>query len=189
MRLQPTTYNLQPQKGFTLIEAVVATSVFAFVISSILGVYVATLQLDRKTRAQRAVAQNGRFIMEFLAKEVRNGTISYASFPGSAVAGTGDLYLENQSSLVEHLSLSGTNLVLNKNASNTNMNSNSVKVTKLAFYVSPSHDPFTSAKTYNEQPHVTVVLELTSNYSANAIDIVKLNLQDTFGIRYYPSRQ
>src|SRR4051812_46096945 len=64
--------------GFTLIEAVVATSVFAFLVSSIVGVYISAIQIDRKTRAQRAVVQNARYITEFMAKEVRNGKIDYS---------------------------------------------------------------------------------------------------------------
>ena len=51
------------EKGFTLIEAIVATALFAFVVSSIAGVYLSTFQLDRRTRAQRAVSQNARYIM------------------------------------------------------------------------------------------------------------------------------
>jgi type II secretory pathway pseudopilin PulG len=175
-------------KGFTLIEAVVATSVFAFVVTSILGVYISTIQLDRKTRAQRAVAQNARFITEFLAKEVRNGSINYASYPGGTVAGTGDLYLQNQANEIEHLFLNGTNLVLNKNGANTNMNSSAVKVTNLKYYIQPIGDPYTADKTYNEQPRVTFVLELTSNYGTQANDIVKINLQNTVAVRNYPSR-
>ena len=74
------THHASRSRGFTLIEAIVATSVFAFIVSSILGVYIATFQLDRKSRAHRAVAQNARFISEFIGKEVRNGTIDYSSY-------------------------------------------------------------------------------------------------------------
>jgi prepilin-type N-terminal cleavage/methylation domain-containing protein len=189
MKLQPKTYNLQPQRGFTLIESVVATGIFAFVIVATMGVYLSTIQLDRKSRAQRAVAQNGRFIMEYLAKEVRNGSINYASYPGGLASGTNDLYLENQSNVIEHLFLNGTNMVLNKDGSDTNLNSSSVQVTKLKFYIQPIGDPLTTAKNYNEQPRVTIVLELSSNSGTAAKEIVKLNLQGTFTGRVYPSRQ
>src|SRR5687767_8301258 len=91
------------RRGFTLIEAVVATAAFAFVVSSIIGVYLSVLQLDRKTRAIATVSQNARFIMEFLAKEVRNGNINYASYGGGVVTGTNDLYILNQASELEHI--------------------------------------------------------------------------------------
>ncbi|OGE87572.1 MAG: hypothetical protein A3J07_05030 [Candidatus Doudnabacteria bacterium RIFCSPLOWO2_02_FULL_49_13] len=180
---------MKSQKGFTLIESVVATAVFAFVVSSILGVYVATTQLDRKSRASRAVTQNARFILEYLAKEVRNGNIDYASYPGGNAAGTADLYVEDQANLIEHFYLSGTNLILDKNGAVTNLNSAAVEVTKLQFLVAPVGDPYTIAKTHNEQPHVTVVLELTSNYGQQEASTIKLNLQGTFTTRGYLSRQ
>ena len=97
MKLSTNNYQLTTnQNGFTLIEAVVATSVFAFLVTSILGVYMATVQLDSETRAQRAVAQNARFIMEFLAKEIRNGTIDYASYSGNQAGTDTQVYIKNQ---------------------------------------------------------------------------------------------
>src|SRR5690348_2135634 len=99
--------RLRKHKGFTLIEAVVATAVFAFIASSIIGVYIATLQLNRKSRAERNVANNANYIMSFLAKEIRNGTITYASYPSGVVPQNPDLYLENQADEAEHIFLSG----------------------------------------------------------------------------------
>ena len=176
------------QSGFTLIEAVVATALFAFVVSSILGVYVSTIQLDRKTRAQRSVAQNARFITDFFAKEVRNGVIDYS---GSTCTNSATTFcLINQGSLSEKFTWNGADtLVLNKNGSTTNLNTSSAKVTKLTFWVAPAGNPYTSAKTYNEQPHVTIILELTSNYGNKPTDVAKLNLEESFATRNYPSRK
>jgi len=175
------------QKGFTLIEAVVATAVFAFVVSSIIGVYMSTIQLDRKTRSQRAVAQNARFIMEYLAKEVRNGSIYYSYYPGGVANST--LALTNQANQAEYFYLSGTDLKIEKGGATTNLNSDSVRVTKLLFRVSPAQDPYTTAKTFNEQPKVTVIMELTSDYGGAGIETSVLNLQSTFATRNYPSRE
>ena len=177
-----------PLTGFTLVEALVATAVFAFVISSIIGVYLSVLQLDRKARAQSTVSQNARFIMEFLAKEVRNGKIDYAAYPSGLATTTSDIYVLNQAGEAEYINLVGTNLVLTKNSASSNINSNSVKVTKAEFFVQPAGDPFNPAKTYNTQPHVTVVLELTSNYGSRTGDISVMNLQSTFATRSYPAR-
>ena len=176
--------------GFTLMEAVVATALFAFVVSSVIGVYLSVIQLDRKARSQRIVAQNARFIMDFLAKEVRNGSINYnCSQWNGIVVGTSNLCVQNQANELERFYLSGTNLKLEKNNSSTNMNSSKVLVSDLKFYVSPAEDPYTPAKTYNVHPHVTVVLELTSNYGTAPTAVAKIRIQDTFTPRYYPSRQ
>jgi Tfp pilus assembly protein PilW len=188
MRLQTTNYKLRTNKGFTLIEAVVATSVFAFVVTSVLGVYLATLQIDSKTRAQRAVTQNARFIMEFIAKEVRNGEINYSAYPGGSASSTNQLFIRNQLNEAERIFISGNNLVLTKPSGTTNLNSSGVRVTNARFYVSPNVNPLTAAKSANQQPSVTVILQLTSNFGDGAADIATIDLQSTFSIRSYPSR-
>lgn len=187
MKPPTTTYRLQTQKGFTLIEAVVATGVFAFVITSVLGVYLAVMQLDAKSRANRVVHQNARFIMEFLGKEVRNGRIFYAAYPGGVVNST--LALQNQAEESEYFYLQGTDLQFEKAGAVTNLNSNQVKVTRLTFYIAPSQNPFDFSKTVNEQPRVTVVLSLQSNIDNKTTNQATIDLQSTFAIREYPSRE
>lgn len=191
MKLSTNNYQLSTrQEGFTLFEAIVATAVFAFVISSILGVYVATIQLDTKTRSQRAVAQNGRFIVEYLAKAIRNGTIDYASYSGGTASSQTELYIKNQSNESERIFVSGSNLMLTKIEGTTALNSSSVLVSNARFYVIPETDPLTAQRPppQNQQPTVTVILELTSNYGKRPNDLVKMNMQTTFTIRAYPSR-
>lgn len=176
--------------GFTLIEAVVAASLFAFVVVSLLGVYMSNLRLDTRSRAQRAVSDNARFIMEFLAKEVRNGHIDYtAAACGGTVTSATDLCLVNQDNESEHIYAAGTDLVIAKGGAPSNLNSSNVRITKLAFRVAPTGDPLTpSSKSanLNEQPHVTVILEITA---VSSRDAVKLNVESTFSENYYPSRQ
>lgn len=179
------------QKGFTLIEAIVSTTVFAFLVSSVLGVYIATTRLDARTRAQRAVTQNARYILEYMAKEVRNGTISYTSYPSNTTVGRTDLYVTNQEGFLERIYYDGTqNIVLDKSGvGTTNLNSTGVRVTRAEFLVSPTVDPLTPAKLSNLQPTVTVILNISANYGGRPEDIVNLPLQTTFTARNYPSRE
>ena len=170
-------------------ESVVASSVFALVVVSVLGVYMMTLRLDSRTRAERAVQDNARFIMEYAAKLVRNGTIDYTSYPGGSAGGvSADLWVINQANELEHIYYQDTDLKLQKSAT-TNLNSGQVKVTKALFLVSPSLNSLTSAKLSNQQPNLTLVLEITSNYGEKPGDVVKLNLQSTLSSREYPSRE
>ncbi len=69
--------NLKRQKGFTLMEIVVATTIFAVVVSSLLALFNYTLKINRKSEALRQAAQGMRNFVEFLVKEVRNGQIDY----------------------------------------------------------------------------------------------------------------
>lgn len=127
--------------------------------------------------------------MEYLAKLVRNGSIDYASYPGQNANNTStDLWVVNQANELEHIFLNGDNLSLTKSSS-TLLNSSGVRVTKLLFLASPSVNPLTSDKLANQQPSLTVVLELTSNFGEKLGDVSKLNIQSTFSSREYPSRE
>lgn len=76
-------YNLQ--FGFTLMEVIVATSIFAVVITLMLTLFNLTLRIQRKTEALRQVAQTVRNVSEFLVKEIRNGQIDYNIQDGQVV--------------------------------------------------------------------------------------------------------
>ncbi len=189
------------QKGFTLIEAVVATGVFAFVVSSVIGIYLSVVQIDTRTRAERSVQQNARFIMDFLGKEIRNGRIDYDAYGGTisylSDGYTTTLYLVNQLDEREAITCVGNNLVLTKTAGTTNLNSTNtsgtagVVVNNCRFFISPATNPFEllASNPPNIQPSVTVVLGLSSNYSAKAIDIATINLESTYTVRDYPTRE
>jgi prepilin-type N-terminal cleavage/methylation domain-containing protein len=69
--------NHKYQKGFTLMEIVVATTIFAIVVTSLLSLFNYTLKINRKSEALRQAAQGMRNFVEFLVKEVRNGQIDY----------------------------------------------------------------------------------------------------------------
>ena len=70
--------NLQTEAGFTLMEIVVATTIFAIVVSALMGLFDYTLKINRKAEALRQATQGMRNFVEFVAKEVRNGRIDYS---------------------------------------------------------------------------------------------------------------
>jgi prepilin-type N-terminal cleavage/methylation domain-containing protein len=190
-------FQVSQQKGFTLMEAIVSVAIFAFVMVSAMAVYLTALQIDSKTRAERAVQQNVRFITEFLGKEIRNGSIDYPAYGGTITYNssgyTNVVHMVNQ--LNEHESVTcdptNSNLILSKAAGATNLNSARVRVTRCAFYVAPATDPFkpVSDSPPNEQPFVTVVLQLEADYGGGQGDGAVMNLQTTFAVRDYSARE
>lgn len=189
--LRFSCYMLRDKNGFTLMEAIVATAVFAFVVSSVLGVYLSVIQLDAKTRSQRAVTQNARFVTEYIAKEIRNSTIDYAAYAGGTAANTDtEIFFMNQANEATHIYLNGENLVLQKPQGTTNLNADNVRITKFKILVSPTTDPFTTVQPppVNLQPSATLILELVSTFGRKPTDSAKLNIQSTFTSRDYPSR-
>jgi hypothetical protein len=189
-------FKYNRQKGFTIIEAVVASGVFAFVVASALGIYMAVMQLDGKTRSERAVHQNTRFIMDYFAKEIRNGSIDY-----TATNDSDTLTLVNQLGQQEIFnyntagcnggagSVSACSVQLTKTGiGTTSLNSADVRVTRLRFYLNPNVDPFDLANDVHVQPHVTVVMRIESVNLKNT-ERGYIDVQSTFTVRDYPSRR
>jgi prepilin-type N-terminal cleavage/methylation domain-containing protein len=83
-RLQATSYKLQAQQGFTLMEIVVSTTIFAVVLTMTLAIFNYALKINRRTEALRQTTQGMRNFTEFLVKEIRNGKIEYSATPVSA---------------------------------------------------------------------------------------------------------
>lgn len=67
-------------KGFTLIEVLIASSIFAMV--SIIGatIFMNISQSERKTSLTNAIYEDARVVMEMLAREIRAGTIDYEEY-------------------------------------------------------------------------------------------------------------
>ena len=77
------------QQGFTLMEIMVATVIFAIIFSSLLSLFNYVLKINRQTEALRQSAQGARDFVEFLVKEVRNGQIDYYVSNGQYTAKIG----------------------------------------------------------------------------------------------------
>lgn len=67
------------QKGFTLMEAVVAAALFGSLMVIIIGVYLFAFRINTRTDLVRSADENARFILEFMSKEIKNGKIIYTA--------------------------------------------------------------------------------------------------------------
>lgn len=191
-------------KGFTIIEAVVATSVFAMAITAIAGSFLAVVRADQKSRAVRLVTENGRFITEFLTREVRNGSIDYPAYGGIAgsdnpVGQTSELNLINSQGEFERIFASNSSctagavaetagvLCLTKiGVATTDLTSAGLTISNLHFYVYPRTDPFTAGGP-DRQPRVTFTFRLATTASAGLGETVSADLQSTVSSREYPA--
>ncbi len=186
----------QNQKGFTLIEAIVATALFAVTVSSIMGVYLSTLKINRRTDVIRSASENARYITGFLTKEIRNGQIDYygpwnSPCSGIISAPANSLSLVNTDN--EHLcfylgdasglsSSNGTNLWLIKNnLLAVKVNSSNVTINNLVFYVSPTYNPYSTGS--NAQPRVTIMGNVTA--TSGSQDTITIPIQATVSIPIY----
>jgi len=145
------------QKGFTLIESIVATALFVIVVTAIMSVYNSVLDLNRRTDAIRAASQDARYYSEFLSKELRNmqgfdysgkfvtnnDCPSVTSQGAPDEGGTTSLAIININGDYECFAGNGPYLVLYKYSqgqflSGQSLNSKNVGVTNVKFYVSPA---------------------------------------------------
>lgn len=196
--MRKKTYNLQlttygSSRGFTLIEAVVATSVFAIAITSMVGVYVAIQRLNQASAALQALQQNARFITEDITKIVRNGQVDYARYVSTygisgvpqPLASPSRLFLIDQDGVSIEISQSGDDLRIEKTGIGaTNYSGREVKVLDFKAYVWPALNPFAVGATVREQPTVTIYLNLESNI--NPRDKTRFPMQITVATRRYP---
>lgn len=69
-------YKFPNKKGFTLIELIVAVALFVIVISIVISLFTTGLMGYRKVMAIQNVQENGLFLLEFIAKEIRMSTVN-----------------------------------------------------------------------------------------------------------------
>ena len=67
---------MKRNRGYTLIELLVALSIFVIVVIVVLGLFSMAIKGQRKIIAQQNVQENARFLLEFMAKEIRMSTIN-----------------------------------------------------------------------------------------------------------------
>ena len=68
------------QKGFTLVEAIIALTIFMIVIAISAGLFTDSFASKRRTEASRTLYEETRIALERIVKEVRRGTIDYEEY-------------------------------------------------------------------------------------------------------------
>lgn len=167
--------------GFTLIEMVVSVSVFALALGGIMGSYLAILSLNEKARSQRVVEQNARFIMDYLTREIRNGSLDFsqAGYNGNVI-NQGEvpyLYINNASGDRETIAYNSNALQLTKGGTTTNLSGSDVTIVSAFFFIWPNNQ--------TEQNSVTFAIRIRSNSTIKAVGQAELTIQSTVATRDY----
>lgn len=69
--LQPSTSNLKPISGFTMVELLVAIALFATIITIASGVFIKSMRTQRFAAALMAASGNAQLVLEQMAREMR----------------------------------------------------------------------------------------------------------------------
>lgn len=157
---------IKNQKGISLLEAIVSISAFAIVVTVILSLFSTAIGGQRKIIAQQNVQDNAMFLLGFIAKELRMGTItccnSYSQY----------LDVTRSDDQTVTYQFSGNNLIRSASDGDSGpLNSNDVLVTG-SFYTQGI------GTGDNQQPRVTIVIKVETT-GGKATQRAKAELQTT----------
>ena len=164
-------FNLPPpspssQTGFTLMEILVATTIFATVLTIMLVLFNYTLKINRRVEQLRQLSQGTRNFEEYLVREIRNGRIDYGSANSNcaavsyASASNSSLALINRAGERECFYKSGSDLLIGKQGITDKLNPQNVTLGSVKFYVRPTSDPAANGPPFpGTQPVVTILMQ------------------------------
>jgi prepilin-type N-terminal cleavage/methylation domain-containing protein len=61
--------------GFTLVELLVATSIFAFIMTGVSSLFISALNLERQAAGIQKINENAQYVIELISREMRVSTI------------------------------------------------------------------------------------------------------------------
>ncbi len=91
MTLQPTTYNLQPQKGFTLIELIIVVALFSVISIVLTSLFIGHNRIYRTQTAELDVTGDARTALDDIDSYVRQANRALATY--STYTATGQVLI------------------------------------------------------------------------------------------------
>jgi len=173
--------KIKNNSGFTLVEMLVTVGVFAITVAVSSVVFLNVNNLQQQTANIASLQNEGRYILEKIAKEIRSRELNYdaTSSDGSGLASTLVFQPDESRDVVSIIFDSGSQTIkLDKNGLEGPINSDQVLVESAKFLVTPTQS------LPEQQPRVTILLVL-KNKSVQAVYQKTLTLQTTISSRVY----
>ncbi len=163
------------KNGFTLIELIVAFFIFSVLVVIAGGSFVSALSLQRRALNIKRVEENGRFVLELMAREIRVANPIATGNNSCPGAGTSILTFTHPVNGTIEYSLSGNQAHRSVNGVDTIISNPDVEVSRLIFCISGN------AVGDDRQPRVTIILGLKT--PGAAADVATIDLQTTVSQR------
>lgn len=187
------------RRGFTLVEVVVAMSIFSILTVVVSGIFVNVSNLHRQTANLQRLQNDGRYMIEKIAREIRSREVDYpVDNPNPCLFFKADEL--DTVLMINHIDTNADNIndavsynidptvttCTNESSGNSALlNASDVEVRKLEFIVSPlSDDVWNQEPVYNIQSRVTVLLTI-SNRDSNPKHRQEVTLQTTISSKLY----
>ena len=162
-------------KGFTLIELIVAFFVFSVLVVLAGGSFVSALNLQRRALNIKKVEENGRFISELMARELRVANPINTGDANCPDSGSSTISFQHPVNGSIEYSLSGSQVHRRVGGADTIISNPDIEVSRLTFCISGN------AAGDDRQPRVTVLLGLKTPGAAP--DVATIDLQTTVSQR------
>jgi len=189
-------YKKLKRDGFTLVEILVAISIFAIVSVIVSAIFLNANHLQQNTANYQRLQNDGRYVIEKLAREIRSREIQYPvgdSFTDqlrfekdengdslSVFANPAVRDGKTINSLVYSVYHDGESV-----PENDFLNSSDVEISSVSFFVSPFvANDWGSVPNTKIQPRVTILLKI-KNVAVNPKYVKELTLQTTVSSKVY----
>lgn len=174
-------------RGFTLMEMIVATAIFATASVIIADLFLISNRAQRRAESSQAVQSDARVLLSQIIERVRSGEIDYDAYGAAISKPTDALAITDErgrSVIIRASDTDFNNTVCPSQASTPcleisedggttfqPMTSKRIRLVGVQFYVDPPESPLTEVGgvyTYDVQPRVTVVLGLQGSVGSAA---------------------
>lgn len=172
------------QSGFTLAEMLVTVTVFSVVFVVVSGIFVSGNKLQQKTANLQRLQNDGRYVLEKLAREIRAREIKYPF--ASSLSESIEFEKDEQGDIVgASFDEASGNLLYTLNGVSAAINGEDVEVVDAKFFVFPIiEDQWGSVPVTQDQGRVTILLKLR-NRTAGPEYQQELTLQTTISSKVY----
>lgn len=167
---------IKNNQGFTLMEVLMATSIFAIISLASLSIYTTVLTSGQKTTALTRIQQETQFIMQVLSKKIRTARVNYdyVAYNPAISNPTNELSLIDAVGDEFVFSLDKTNLTI-KVAVNGGeekiIPSGNVNIDDLKFYINPTTNPYSLDAPPSSQPYVTIVMTVSARQGRQSANL------------------
>lgn len=169
---------LRAQKGFTLIEILVAAAIFAMVVTVSMVTFGANSALQSRSDAVRAASENAKFIVEAIARDIRladDASVSTSNNTITARQGNDIIIYSYSSPNIRYTEkISGVTTI-----NNVPLNSSNISVDSLSFSnVAPAG---------STTPLIKISMKFTAKIGSKAVETQSETIETTVSTRNYPS--